>query len=568
MRDMTSTETRFDAASLEILWSRLHGVCEEMFLTLQRTSFSTIVSAALDYGCALLDARGGQLVHAAGSMPLFNLSLPTVTRDLLARFAGRVFPGDVFIGNDPWLCCGHIPDVAVMTPVFVDGVLVGFSTSVAHQADFGGAHGHNRVREVYEEGLLLPVMKLYERGEPNATLFQIIEANVRASDLVLGDLNAQVVANEVGAARLVQLLGEYGLADPSELVDELQGRSERAMRQVIAALPDGTYRAEGWSDSKGQPTKIAVAITVAGDEIVVDFDGTGPQLESGGTNCTLSFTTGSTHYELKSVLAPDIPHNEGSTKPITVKAPEGSILNCTFPASVNARVFSYHDTILKALAPILPDQVMAGPGLYVFPRITGTYPDGKAYDAPMFGGGGQGGSLGRDGVGGHIYPSSASNVSIELFEVACPAVVLEKEWIPDTAGAGQFRGGPAERITFQRLPGYEHPVRMRYYPIRANIPAAGMQGGLDGTLDAPLWNGAPVPEDSEILRDGWATFRTAHDTLTVHAPSGGGFGPPHLRDPNAVAADITQQLLTPETARSQYPHAVESPAHDTGSGRA
>jgi N-methylhydantoinase B/oxoprolinase/acetone carboxylase alpha subunit len=523
-----------------------------MFLTMQRTSYSPIVSAALDYGCALLDSSGGQLVHAAGSMPLFNLSLPRVTRNLLERFGEAVYPGDVFIGNDPWLCCGHIPDVAVMTPVFHRSRLVGFSTSVAHQTDFGGAHGHNRVREVYEEGLILPVMKLYERGEPNTTLFQIIEANVRMSDLVLGDINAQVGANQVGAVRLVQLLEEYGLDDPTALVDELQGRSERAMRAVIASLPDGTYRAQGWTDSRGHPTKIVVAVTISGDEILVDYDGTGPQLESGGTNCTLSFTTGDTHYELKSILAPELPHNEGSTRPIKVTAPEGSILNCTFPASVGARVFSYHETIMTALAGILPERVMAGPGQFVFPRPAGTYPDGKAYDAPMFGGGGQGGSQGRDGLGGYIYPSSASNVSIELFEVACPVMVVEKEWVPDSAGAGQYRGGPAERITFRRLPGYNEPVRMRYFPMRSKVAAAGMQGGREGTLDIPLWNGVPLGSDSEIIRDGWATFRTPDDELTIYAPSGGGFGPPDKRDPDAIQADIKRELLTSQGAKQQY----------------
>ena len=555
---MSQVNGRFDAATLEILWSRLHGITEEMFLTIQRTSFSTIVSAALDYGCALLDSRGGQLVHAAGSMPLFNLSLPTVTRDLLARYEGRIYPGDVFIGNDPWLCCGHIPDVAVMTPVFHKQRLVAFSTNVAHQADFGGAHGHNRVREVYEEGLLLPVMKLYERGERNATLFEIIKANVRGSDMVLGDINAQVVANEVGASRLVQLLGEYRLDDPTALVDELQGRSERAMRAIIAESPDGTYRARGWTDSKGQPTEIVVAVTISGDEIVVDYDGTGRQLESGGTNCTLSFTTGRTHYELKSILAPDIPHNEGSTRPIRVTAPVGSILNCTFPASVNARVFSYHDTLLKALAPILPDRVMAGPGLYVFPRIVGAYPDGRAYDAPMFGGGGQGGSLGRDGVGGHIYPSSASNVSVELFEAACPAMIVEKEWVPDSAGAGQYRGGPAERITVRRLPGYSEPVRMRYFPVRAKVPASGMQGGGDGTLDVPVWNGEPAAPDSEIMRDGWATFADPDDELTLYAPSGGGFGPSEKRSRDAIETDLKQELITLPRATTDYGYTATS----------
>jgi N-methylhydantoinase B/oxoprolinase/acetone carboxylase alpha subunit len=549
---MIVSTSRFDPATLEILWSRLHGVTEEMFLTILRTSFSTIVSAALDYGCAILDAEGGQLVHAAGSMPLFNLALPRVTRDVLRRFEGRIHPGDVFIGNDPWLCCGHLPDVAIMTPVFYQDRLVAFTTSVAHQADFGGAHGHNRVREVYEEGLFLPAMKLYERGERNATLFEILRANVRGPEMVLGDIEAQVAANEVGARRLVQLLKEYELDDPSVLVTELQGRSERAMRAIIRDLPDGTYRAEARSDSKGHPTKVAVAVTIAGDEITVDYAGTGDQLESGGLNCTLAFTSGQSQYDLKCILAPDIPHNEGSTRPITITAPEGSILNCTFPASVNARVFSYHHALFLALGKILPDRVMAEPGLYTFPRIVGTYPDGKAFDAPIFAGGGQGGSRSRDGMGGFIFPSSASNVSIELFEAACPAMITEKEWIPDSAGAGQFRGGPAAQVKVQRLPGYPLPVRMRYFPIRAVVPASGLLGGKDGTIDVPLWSDKPAAPDSEIVRDGWATFRSDADELTFQAPSGAGFGDPRERERAAIELDIRSGLVTPEGAARDY----------------
>jgi N-methylhydantoinase B/oxoprolinase/acetone carboxylase alpha subunit len=549
---MTTLATRFDAATLEILWGRLHGIADEMFLAIGRTSFSTIVSAALDYGCAILDAEGGQLVHAAGSMPLFNLALPRVTQDVLRRYAGRIHPGDVFIGNDPWLCCGHLPDVAIMTPIFHADRLGAFTTSVAHQADFGGAHGHNRVREVYEEGLFIPAMKLYERGERNPTLFEIISANVRAPDLVLGDIEAQVAANEVGARRVIQLLDEYALDDPSALVAELQGRSEQAMREIIRGLPDGTYRAQAWSDSKGHPTRIEVAVTIAGDQVIVDYAGTADQLEQGGLNCTLAFTVGQSQYDLKCILAPTIPHNEGSTRPIEITAPAGSILNCTFPASVNARVYSYHHALHLALAPLAPGRAMAEPGLYTFPRVVGVYPDGKAFDAPIFAGGGQGGSDGRDGMGGFIYPSSASNVSIELFEAACPAIILRKEWVPDSGGAGQFRGGPAARIVVRRLPGYERPVRMRYFPIRAAVKPAGMLGGHAGTIDVPLWNGKGVPPDHEIARDGWTTFRTDQDELTFDAPAGAGYGDPKGRDPKAIEADIRAGLVTRDGAARDY----------------
>jgi N-methylhydantoinase B/oxoprolinase/acetone carboxylase alpha subunit len=554
----SSEPASYDAATLEILWSRLNGVADEMWNTILRTSFSTIVGSALDYGCAILDGHGDQLVHAAGSMPLFNLALPSFTRDLIRRFAGRIHPGDVFIGNDPWVLCGHIPDVAIVTPVFHEDRLVAFSASVAHQADFGGAHGARRVREVYEEGLFLPVMKLYDRGTPNQTLFEIIGANVRVSDLVLGDIDAQVTANELGAQRLVALMREYALHDPSALAAELQGRSERAMRAIIRALPDGTYRAEGSTDAtdaEGKLTRVEVAITIAGDEILVDYAGTSAQLESGGLNCTLAYTIGDTHYGLKAILAPNIPHNEGSTRPIKVVAPEGSFLNCTKPVSVHARTrtgWHLYGPLSAALSTIAPERVMAGGGLLCFPRVVGRYADGKGFNAPIFAGGGQGGSRGRDGIGGYIFPSSASSVSVEVFEAACPALITKKEWLTDTAGAGQFRGGPAEQIVIRRLPGHSLPVRMFYIPIRGLVPASGLLGGADGSLDIPLWNGSPIPADSEIRRDGWTIFRNDSDELVFHVASGGGYGDPSDRDVAAIESDIRRGLISREAAARDY----------------
>jgi N-methylhydantoinase B/oxoprolinase/acetone carboxylase alpha subunit len=502
-----------------------------------------------------LDADGGQLVHPAGSMPLFNLALPTIGRDVLRRYAGHIEPGDVFIGNDPWLLCGHLPDVAILTPVFHRGRLVAFCGSCAHQADLGGAHGANRVREVYEEGLFLPAMKLYERGQPNETLFEILRANVRVPELVLGDMEAQVAANQVGGERLVTLLDEYELEDTRTLAAELQGRSERAMRDIIRALPDGTYRAAGLSDSKGRPTEIEVAVTIAGEEILVDYAGTGAQQEAAGVNCTLAYTTGDTQYTLKCILAPHIPHNEGSTRPILVTAPEGSILNCTFPASVNARLFTglhIYAILNAALAEIVPQQAQAANGLYCFPRVVGAYPNGTGYSAWVMVGGGQGGSRSRDGMGGYLFPIACSTVSIELFEAASPAMILEKEWVPDTAGAGEFRGGPAARVVMRRLPGYPSPVRMFYVPIRSRVPARGMLGGGDGTLDVPLWRGTPLPQDSDFFRDGWVMFREDADELTFQAPGGAGFGDPRQRDRGAIEADIRSGLVTPAGAARDY----------------
>jgi N-methylhydantoinase B/oxoprolinase/acetone carboxylase alpha subunit len=555
MSSDVQTQSTFDPATLEILRSRLIGVTEEMWNTILRTSYSTIIGAALDYGCSLHDPRGDQIAHAAGSMPLFNLALPAITRDLLARFEGNIKPGDVFAGNDPWLCCGHLPDLAVMTPVFRGDRLVAFTTNVAHHADFGGAHGQKRVREVYEEGIFLPVMKLYQEGERNEPVFEILAANIRTPEMVLGDIEAQVAANEVGAKVITRLMDEYQLEDLTTLVDDLQGRSERAMREIISNLPDGTYTAEGYADIDPEPIKLAATITIRGDELMVDYTGSADQLESGGVNCTFNYTEADTHYALKCLLAPDIPHNEGSTRPMKVYAPEGSVLNCTFPASVNNRTrvgWHFHGVLTDALAPMVPDKILANNGLLQTIRVVGTYPDGRGYNAPMFAGGGMGGSKGRDGVGGYIYPSSASNVSTEVFELSSPAMIMSKEFMPDTAGPGKWRGGPAQHIVIKKLPGYESPIRIRYNSIRTTIPAYGLFGGGDGNLNDAHWNGEPVTPETELGRDGWTSLRTDDDELRFNVSSGGGYGPPAERDRAAIEEDIRLGYLTLQGAKDQY----------------
>jgi 5-oxoprolinase (ATP-hydrolysing)/N-methylhydantoinase A len=208
--------------------------------------------------------------------------------------------------------------------------------------------------------------------------------------------------------------------------------------------------------------------------------------------------------------------------------------------------------LYEALAHVIPDKVIAGPGLLQFPRVVGYYPDGKGFNAPIFAGGGRGGSATQDGIGGFIFPSSASTVSIEVFEVASPAMITFKEWIADSAGAGRRRGGPAQRITVRKLPGYEPPIRLRYAPIRGEIPAPGLFGGQSGTLDSATWNGQPITPDSELGRDGWTSLRSAEDELTFHVPAGGGFGPPAERSPGLIEQDLRLELITPEGARRDY----------------
>jgi len=544
---VTGRGSTLDAADLAVVWTRLIAISDQMWLTIRRTAFSPIISTALDFGCGLLTADGGQLAMGAVGMASFNLALPTLARDLLRRFRGRIHPGDVFIGNDPWLCIGHLDDVAVITPVFAGERLVAFVATVAHQADIGGALSHRRTRDVHEEGVFIPITKLHARGERNDTFFDLLRANVRTPEMVLGDLEAMVGANEVGAERLRGLMREYGLTDVSGLAAELQGRSERAMRDIIDALPDGTYRAEGLVDGVEDPVRVCVSLTVKGDEIFVDYPDAPPPFPYGGMNVTLSYTVVNTHYLLQCVLAPHLPHNEGSIRPLHVTAPEGSVLACPFPASVGERhIFTTRvsSIVLAALAQVAPDRSIAGYGTNQGVNAFGRRPDGSFYSVGMFSGGGRGGAKDRDGMGGFIFTSGAASTPVELFEQAAPVLVVEHEWEPDSGGVGEFRGGLGQRVALRRLPGHLLPVGIRFTPSRPHVGAPGLFGGGDGSLTRASWKGVPVAPDSPLAREGIATLASDDDVLAYHVPSGGGYGEPAARAPDAIARDIRLGLVT------------------------
>ena len=298
-------------------------------------------------------------------MPVFNLTLPRAVRAILERFpAETLAPGDVLITNDPWICAGHLFDVAIVTPVFRDGRVVAILGTIGHVTDIGGTRDSLSAREIYEEGFQIPPMKLYRAGAPNEDLFRLLAENVRKSEQVLGDLHALISANASGAQRLLAFMEEYGLEDLEALATVIQDRSERAMREAIRRVPDGTYRSEIWNDGLGTPLRYPVTVTVEGDEIDVDFAGAPPQQPRGGSNCTYNYTAAHTVYPLKCILSPGVPSNAGCYRPFRVTAPEGSILNCTKPASVNVRTrtgWYIAPNLFMALARAVPDR---GPGVH------------------------------------------------------------------------------------------------------------------------------------------------------------------------------------------------------------
>ncbi|MFN3937699.1 MAG: hydantoinase B/oxoprolinase family protein [Gemmobacter sp.] len=547
-----------DPIGLEIMWSRLVNVVEEMWHTVCRTAFSLVIAESQDFACELLDKDGETLAHSPRAMPVFNLTLPRAVKALLARYPAETLkPGDVLVTNDPWLCAGHLFDIAVVTPCFRDGRLVGLMGTVGHVSDIGGTKDSLKAREIYEEGIQIPPMKLFEEGRPNETLFRLIAQNVRGGEQVIGDIHSFVAANAIGAGRLLAFMDDYGMEDLGALAEVVQGLSEGAMRQAIRAIPDGDYTATITNNPLGTPMTYPVKVRVAGERIVIDFAGAPPQLAQGGLNSTLNYTAAHATYPLKCMLTPTVRGNAGCYRPFEVTAPEGSILNPTYPASVNLRTrtgWYLAPNIFAALARAAPDQVQAFTGLAVAATIYGRDAAGSFYSDMLFCGGGQGGSARGDGHSALLWPTSAANTSIELMESRAPILVLEKTFLPDTGGPGRHRGGLGQRVRFRKRVEDGQPTLVSVYPEGVDNPIPGLFGGRPGGGA----RGRILDPAGHVLHDcgtgELVELTGTHQIVELTLAGGSGYGDPAERDPRAIARDIALGFVTPDHAARDYGH--------------
>jgi N-methylhydantoinase B/oxoprolinase/acetone carboxylase alpha subunit len=545
----------FDPLTLEILWNRLIATVDEMAAVLVRTSFSTVVGAANDFGCEIMDANGRSLAHATRSMPVFNRTMPNVTRKMIDKYGlTNLRPGDVFICNDPWMAAGHADDVAVVTPVFRRGRVIAFTGSIANVSNIGGILNGNLARESYDEGLFMPITYFFKEGVVSELVVDLFRWNVRVPDMVIGDLYAEAAANEIGAQKILALLDEYGLDDFEALGNEIQSRTDTAMRKAIAAIPPGSYHYEVEFDEIGILT-IACTVTFDGETVTVDYTGSSPQQPMGGINCTYSYIQGQTSYAMKYLLIPDVPENEGCYGAVNIVASEGSILNCRFPASVRNRTRSgwyIHSALAGALQQVLPDRVMAPTGLLGGMRAYGTTADGRAYFAHLFNGGGMGAGIRTDGMPSLIFPSSASNVPVEMFEVAAPVLMREKQYLTDSGGAGRQRGGSGLRASFSRLPGWDRPVFVGYAAHRMRVPCFGLRGGGAGTAAQAHINGRVLSAEEGLHLTGGYQLNDDDTVCGTDLAGGGGFDPAPERAPALVLADVLDGYVSFESARDNY----------------
>ena len=456
--------------------------------------------------------------------------------------------GDVLITNDPWLTASQLNDITVVSPIFRNGRLVAFFGSCCHTQDIGGRGLTADSKSIFEEGLIIPMMKLHDAGRPNETLIEMIETNARTPSEAIGDLHSQMTGNLVGGQQLCRFLDEFGLEDIEELSDEITDRSERALRERIRDLKDGTYDYEIETDGFDAPLNLKVQIAIEGDELTVDYDGSSGPSER-GINVCLNYTRAYTTYGLKCALAPDIPNNDGAFRPVHITAPSGSILNAERPRAVCGRHLVGHflpSLVMGALSCAGGENVMS-PG---FDALWECHVDGsdnghgKSFTYTWFSSGGTGALPGKDGNSATAFPSGVANVPVEIMEIMAPVRILERSLAEDTGGAGSFRGGLGQRFRFEIVaPGHSHFAGMY---DRMTTSADGLNSGLPGQKGRAQVSSIP---DFQAKR----TYRVPSATqVDLTLPGGGGFGDPKTRDPERVRNDVVNGYVSREAAADVY----------------
>lgn len=539
-------EKGLDPVTLEILWSRLIAVTNEQAAALMRTSFTPIVREVGDLSAAVFDARGRMLAQAVTGTPGHINALATGMKHFYAAYPPReLAPGDVLVTNDPWMTSGQLNDISVVTPVFRGRHLIGFFGNTCHAIDIGGRGLSADASEVYEEGLYVPITKLFSAGRPNEELFRLLAANVRAPEEVLGDLHAQVSGNQVGVDRLLEYLDEFRLEDLDGLGHEILRRSERAMREAIRSIPDGDYEKTCHTDGLDEPIRIHCRLSVRGDELTADYAGSSPQVQR-GLNVVLNYTAAYTNYALKCALCPEVPHNDGSFRPVTVTAPEGCIFNPRFPAAVAARQIAGHfipHTVFGALAPVLEDRVVAeGSGNIWLTTVRGRGRD--RFVSVFFAAGGVGARPGADGLSTTAFPSGVATAPAEVIETTGPLVIRRKELRRDSGGAGKYRGGLGQTIEVEVRTG--EPYVVSVLSDRFLFPAEGYAGGRPGAR-------AGFRTSSRSRRSPKLSLELpAGARFTLELPGGGGYYDPAEREPQAVSDDVAEGLISRKAARDYF----------------
>ena len=551
---------QLDPVTIQILWNRLITIVDEAVTGLMRTAYTPSVKEYHDFCCALFDANAQMLSHSTVTTAGFLGIVPEVMRNFLKKHPPETLkPGDAIITNDPWIASGHLIDISIASPIFHNDRIVGYTLCIVHHLDMGGRMSTLESKDMYEEGLKIPILKLFDAGQRNETVFEFIRANIRVPDKVLGDLRAQLVANNVCARGLNAMLDEYSLDGLEELGAEVIERTESSLRRKIAALPDGAYRNDvvlpkipGCDDE----IEIKTLVTVAGDEVTIDYSGSSGEVGA-AINCSYNMTRSYTSYPIKLALDPYVPNNDGGLRPIKVIAPEGTIVNSRPPAATWGRTMISHlfpEIVFAAMENIMPETILASnggsPANEVY--LHGRHADERSFMAIAQHSGGFGASARFDGYSCLCFPNNTRNIPVEVTENEARMYYVRKELRADSGGPGHNRGGLGQEIEFSILDGgtelardVESSVRLSGRTEDGPFPVFGRRGGKNGRGSGMWANDEPV--DHGIYR------RLAPgDRVRFILSGGGGYGDPLERNPDRVLADVEQGYVSIEQAGTEY----------------
>ncbi|GAA6208647.1 hydantoinase B/oxoprolinase family protein [Cognatishimia sp. WU-CL00825] len=540
------------AIDFQVMWNRLIAVVEEQATTLIRTAFSTSVREAGDLSAGLFDRQGRMLAQAVTGTPgHVNAMAESVTHFVREIGLQNTYEGDVFITNDPWLGTGHLHDITVVSPTFRDGVHIGFFACTAHVVDIGGRGFGPDGNEVYEEGLLIPIMKFAERGTVAQHLISIVRANVREPDQVVGDLYSLAACNEAGDRRLQTMMGEFGIADLEGLSEFIIETSRKATHEAIAKVPDGSFQHSMQVDGYDAPVQMVVSLDISGDKIKADFDGTSG-MSRFGVNVPEVYTRAYACYGLKCAIAPQVPNNTGSLEPFEITAPEGCILAAKRPAPVSVRHVLGHlvpDVVLGALHQALPNTVPAEGAsalwnIQISARASDPDSNLPNKEVLMFNSGGTGARPALDGLSATAFPSGVSTMSVEATEHVGPITIWRKDLREGSGGAGALRGGLGQMIEIEPRDGYDIYFNAMF--DRVENPARGRDGGGPGA------KGNVELADGTKLRSKGRQLVKSGQRLKLSLPGGGGYGDPRARETARIADDLAAGLITKEQAKSDY----------------
>src|SRR5437763_1325661 len=544
---------------VQIMWSRLIAVVEEQAQTMLRTAFSTSVREAGDLSAGVFDRHGRMLAQAVTGTPGHVNSMANAVRHFLDIYPlATMKPGDHFITNDPWLTSGHLHDITVVSPSFYEGEAVGLFANTIHVVDIGGLGMGPDGRQVYEEGLSIPIMPLAREGRMNEDLLRMVRANVREPLQVEGDIYACAACNDEGSRRLTDMMDEFEIANLDRLGDTIIEASRDATLERIRALPKGTYRNSLTMDGYDKPLLLNAALTISDDGVHVDYDGTSAA-SAFGINVVFNYCLAYTAFGVKCLVAPEVPNNAGSLEPITVSAPEGCVLNAKRPWPVAARHTVGHmlpDVVFGCLHQVIAGGVPAegasslwNPQIYGGADVldefgAGEHGDVAPFSTVIFHCGGTGARPGKDGLDVTAFPSGVRTIPVEATESIAPVMFRRREFREGSGGAGRYRGGLGQVIELGGADGM--PVALLCNFERINNPARGRDGG---GLGAPgrvgLVSGKPI-------RSKGRQTVTGGDFIRLELPGGGGFGDPATRDPDQVASDVADGIISRDTAARDY----------------